>query len=295
MKSLVFGSLNIDIIYRMNHIVTPGETEASASVQKNAGGKGLNQAVALARAGAETYMAGCIGSDGGFLSEMLAQYGVNTDNVVRKEIPNGNAVIQVDANGQNAIILFGGSNQSVTEEQIDETFPRFSPGDLVLLQNEISCGCSVLTKAHAAGFKVAVNPSPITEDLLRWPLELADYLIVNELEGAALAGTGNVREMISVFREKYPRTNVVLTLGENGAYSIGEHFEKFEPARRVPVVDTTAAGDTFTGYYLNSISGGETPEQALAIAAMAASIAIGTRGAACSIPARDQVLARLSR
>lgn len=290
MKTLVYGSMNIDLVYQVDHVTRPGETESSVRLERHAGGKGLNQAIAAVKAGAETYFAGCIGTDGTFLRAMLEKHGINTDHLMQKEMPNGNAIIQVDRNGQNAILLFGGSNQAVTEEEIDATLSHFGKEDLLLMQNEISHGRALLEKAHRAGLAVAVNPSPISEDLLHWPLGLADHLLLNETEGEALTGTADVDRMIEVFQRRYPKTNVVLTLGENGAYSISKNGIFFEPARKVRVVDTTAAGDTFTGYYLQCIRSGESTQNALRIATKAASIAIGIPGAAESIPSRDVVL-----
>ena len=291
MKTLVYGSLNIDLVYQVDHVIRPGETGSSIRMARHAGGKGLNQAIAAAKAGAQTYFAGCIGTDGAFLKAMLEKHGINTDHLRQKEMQSGNAIIQVDRDGQNAILLFGGSNQAVTEEEIDEILAHFGKGDLLLMQNEISCGRALLEKARRAGLTVAVNPSPITDDLLCWPLGLADYLLVNEIEGEALTGTADIRQMIEMLKSRYPETNVVLTLGEHGAYSIFKDAVFFEPARRVKVVDTTAAGDTFTGYYLQSIREGESVQNALRCAAKAASIAIGIPGAAESIPSRDQVSA----
>lgn len=284
MRTLVFGSLNIDYVYQMDHIVRPGETESSVRMEKHAGGKGLNQAVALAKAGAETYFAGCIGTDGAFLKEVLERYGVRTQHLIRREMANGNAIIQVDARGQNSIVLYGGSNQAVTPEQIDETLAAFGKGDLLLMQNEISGGRYLMEKAHEKGMTVAVNPSPISEELMTWPLDLAEYLILNETEGEALTGTPDVARMITVFQKRFPRTNVVLTLGGKGAYSIENGSAVFGKAYRVPVVDTTAAGDTFTGFYLMERSRGGDPLTCLRQAACASAIAIGIPGAAESIP-----------
>ena len=135
MRVLNFGSLNLDYVYQVGHFVQPGETLSAVSQTVNPGGKGLNQSIALAKAGAEVCHAGCIGTDGENLRELLKENGVNTEYL--REVPalQGNAVIQVNPEGQNCILLFGGSNQCITEEQIDQTIKNFAPGDWLVLQN----------------------------------------------------------------------------------------------------------------------------------------------------------------
>ena len=147
MKTLVFGSLNIDHVYQLDHFVQPGETISSSRYEKHAGGKGLNQAIALAKAGHETLFAGCIGQDGLFLKEMLERHGVNTDALSILDMPTGHALIQVDAAGENAIILFGGANLCQTEEHIDRALSMLDAGDLVLLQNEINLCPQIIEQA----------------------------------------------------------------------------------------------------------------------------------------------------
>ncbi|MDO5435528.1 MAG: ribokinase [Clostridia bacterium] len=289
MKALVFGSMNIDCVYQQDHIVCPGETLSSLSFARNAGGKGLNQAIALAKAGMETWFAGNIGEDGLFLKDLLEKNGIRTDFVRTGETPSGCAIIQVDKNGQNAIVLYGGANQTATEAQISETLSAFGPGDLLLMQNEISCGRELLTAARAAGMTVAVNPSPVSPDLLLWPLETADWLILNEIEGAALGKDGTPEEMLEALEKKYAGARVVLTLGEDGSMARdGDHLVR-QASVRVPVVDTTAAGDTFTGFFLHAMMNGSDIADALDRAARAAAIAVSRPGAGASIPTRDEV------
>lgn len=217
MKALVFGSMNIDCVYRLDHIVCPGETLASGGYVRNAGGKGLNQAIALARAGLDTWFAGGIGEDGLFLKEKLEKENIHTDYIRVADTPTGCAIIQVDAGGQNAIVLYGGANQTIQEEQIRETLSHFGPGDLLLMQNEISHGELLLCSGKKAGMTVAVNASPVTPDLEQWPLGLAEWLIVNEIEGVALGGEGSPEETFTLLEKRYPGTGIVLTLGENGS------------------------------------------------------------------------------
>lgn len=284
MKTLVFGSLNIDHVYQMDHFVQPGETTASHHYEKHAGGKGLNQAIALAKAGQETLFAGCIGQEGLFLRDLLASHGVGTDAVLVGNIPTGHAIIQVDASGQNSIILYGGANQCQTEEGVLAAIGALQAGDLILLQNEINLCPFIIREAAARGIAVALNPSPLSGDLPSWPLDRLSWLILNEIEGAGLTGKTEPQAILDGLLSRYPSCRIVLTLGEQGAYYADAEQRLFQAAIQTEAVDTTAAGDTFTGYFLHSILSGETVAQALERAARASSITVSRPGAAESIP-----------
>ncbi|MBO5798388.1 MAG: ribokinase [Clostridia bacterium] len=289
MRILNFGSLNIDKVYGVARFVEAGETVSARSFSQNVGGKGLNQSVALARAGAAVCHAGCIGADGEFLAAYLEQSGVDITHLRRVDTPTGHAIIQVDEAGQNCILIHGGANQCVTEEQIAAVLAAFGAGDWLLLQNEISGIDTLIQKAHQKGMTVVLNPSPITKSLLKAPLELVDWFLLNETEGAALTGETDVNAMAAGLTARFPGAQFVLTLGAAGARYIGNGTEVTVPAQRVTAVDTTAAGDTFTGYFLQSITAGETVETALHRATRAAGIAVGRPGAADSIPTKDEV------
>lgn len=138
MKILDFGSCNIDYVYGVEHIVQPGETLVADTLSKFPGGKGLNQAIAIAKAGVEVYFAGCIGEDDTMLRPILKQAGVEISNLLPVKEPTGQAIIQVDKNGENSIIIYRGANGAVTKEQIDKVLKQFEEGDLLLLQNEVS-------------------------------------------------------------------------------------------------------------------------------------------------------------
>ena len=293
MKALCFGSLNIDYTYRVDHFVQPGETLAADSLQVFSGGKGLNQAIALARAGAETCMAGAVGEDGRFLLEELSAAGVCTDHVgVLQQVRTGNAIIQNDKTGDNCILLYGGANRAVTEAQADEVLQHFSAGDWLLLQNEINDLPYILRRAYERGLRIAFNPSPMEQRVLDFPLEYVDLFLLNRVEAAQLAGTDGAADgLLRVLREKFPGAAVVLTLGEQGAVYADSEQTIRQAAYPAEAVDTTAAGDTFTGFFLASLLRGEGVPQAMALAARAAAIAVTRRGAAPSIPTREQVAA----
>lgn len=297
MKILSLGSLNIDFVYSVGHICLEGETLPARALERKQGGKGLNQAAALARAGAPVFMAGCVGPDGDDLAETLARSGADVSYVRKIQEPSGSAMIQLADSGANSIVVYGGANRKVTPQMIDEVLSHFSPGDYILLQNEISCVEYAFRAAKARGMKLAFNPSPISEELFRYPLELADILILNELEGRSLAGiqSSSGEEILAALARRFPQAAVVLTLGEQGALYQDGRSRLFCPAQKVPVIDTTGAGDTFCGYFLACSMKGMPPEQALVMATQASALAIGTKGAADSIPSWAQVEAAAAR
>lgn len=295
MKVLVFGSLNIDHVYQVPHFLRPGETLPSTGYSRNAGGKGLNQAIALARAGQETAFAGAIGQDGLFLRDLLRETGVDTSRVQVLDSPTGHAVIQVEAAGGNAILLYGGANQQITCQMAEAALEGLVPGDWVLLQNEISCGREILLMAKEKRLRVALNPSPASPELKTWPLERVDLLILNEVEGEDLTGCADSQGILDGLLARCPETAVVLTLGADGAYYRDSSTQCFQPAVPVKAVDTTAAGDTFTGYFLRVLLESGDATQALHTAAHAAALAVMRPGAGASIPEAEEAAAFMNR
>ena len=158
MKVLNFGSLNLDHTYQVPHIVAPGETLTSLGLAIHPGGKGLNQSVALAKAGAEVFHAGQIGEDGEMLRKVCADSGADVRFIRNVETRTGNAIIQVDINGQNCIILYPGANRCMEKGFIDEVLGAFSEGDYLLLQNEINNLPHIIDSAYAKGMKIHVYP-----------------------------------------------------------------------------------------------------------------------------------------
>lgn len=287
MRILNFGSLNIDLVYRVPHIVRPGETIASRSFTTFAGGKGANQSVALGRAGADVSHAGRIGADGKWLLDKLRDAGVDTSRVQVGSEPTGSAVIQVDDEGQNAIFLNAGANHKITTEQVTQTLADFGAGDLLLLQNEINDGARVLEQGKARGMTVCLNPAPFGPELLDWPLEQVDMLVVNESEAAGLAGlseTGDPVALLTALRAKFARTELVLTLGGRGVAWCGAGAVQQWPAESVKALDTTAAGDTFIGFFLAGIAGGMDRPTAIGRGQRAAALSVTRPGAMDSIP-----------
>lgn len=291
MKILNYGSLNIDETYAVPHFVQAGETLAPTGFARNMGGKGLNQSVALSRAGAEVYHAGCVGEDGGALVDFLTQAGVDCRFVRRRETPTGRAMIQVVPAGQNCILLFGGANRAQTEADMQETLSHFSAGDILLLQNEINGLPFLVKEAHARGMRVALNPSPFEPSLLDLSCEAISYLILNEVEAAAMSGEEEPHAALQALRLRYPHAAILLTLGSRGSLYSGREGEFAQKAYRVKAVDTTGAGDTFTGYFLAAVSMGEPVAEALNLAARASAVAVTRHGAAAAVPTPAEVRA----
>ena len=296
MQVLNFGSLNIDHVYTVDHFVAPGETLASSGYQVNAGGKGLNQSVALSRAGVRTFHAGMIGRDGLFLKETLEAANVNTDHVMVGEHPTGHAMIQVEkSSGQNAILLYPGANVEIKTSDMGRILRSMPQGSWLLLQNEINAVPFLIEEGRACGLKIAVNPAPCGEAVRTWPLHLCDLILVNEIEAAQLTGLpeGDCRRMGEAMAARCPDSEVVITLGSKGALCRSGKDEIIVPARQVKVTDTTSAGDTFTGYFLAAKLRGMDTEAAMKCAVFASSITVSRPGAASSIPTADEVFRNL--
>ncbi len=284
MKILNFGSLNIDRVYRVPRIVRPGETLSSGALETFAGGKGANQSAALARAGAPVWHAGKVGKDGTWLVKKLRGLGVKTRFVRTVDGPSGHAVIQVDAAGENAIVLHPGANRQIVRRDIDDTLAHFGEGDLVLLQNEINDIPYIIRTAHRQGLRVCLNPAPMDKSVSAYPLDRVSMLILNEPEAAGLSGATGTNRMLKILAGRFPRMDIVLTLGARGVIVRTPEGETGMPAFKVKAVDTTAAGDTFIGYYLAGRCEGLAPERCLQTACAAAALCVTRRGAMDSIP-----------
>lgn len=287
---LNFGSLNIDYVYALDHIVKEGETEASVGYYVFEGGKGLNQSVALARAGAQVFHAGRIGAEGMFLKEAMASCGVDCRYVSVSDGANGHAIIQRAASGQNSIILYPGANHQITAEDIDSVLEDFSAGDILVCQNEISRMEYLIEAANKKEMKIAWNPSPITDVVERVDFNRITWLIINEIEGQAISGESQTEGILEYFKQKYPDLRVVLTLGGDGSVYQDAELTLKQQCYSVPVKDTTAAGDTFLGYFVREVAQDDADiAKALQLASMAAALAVSKEGAMPSVPLRQDV------
>ena len=284
MKILNFGSINKDLVYNVEDFVKPGETISSRDHGLYLGGKGLNQSVAISKSGSEVYHAGCINkSDQSIISD-LKKWGVNTDYINKIDEATGHAIIQINQDGENSIIIHGGANNCVEKDQIDMVLSNFNEGDYILLQNEINSVNEIIEKAHKKGLRIFFNPAPYSISVNNYSIEKVNTLIYNETEGQRLSGEKDYKEIIKTLSNKYPNTRQILTLGKRGSiYSFDKNTIKVK-AESVKTIDSTAAGDTYIGYYVSSISKKISVEESMKIASKAASIATTIVGGANSIP-----------
>lgn len=290
MKIFNLGSLNIDYVYSVEHIVTPKETLASATMQKFAGGKGLNQSVALSRAGCQVIHGGIIGNDGVFLKDVLEKEKVDFTYIKTLEAPTGHAIIQVDNFGQNSILLYAGTNFCVDSEYIEQFLSTAQQDDILLLQNETSALEYAFEIAQSKKMQIAFNPSPYSAELKKLPLQYVKWWFCNEVEAKELFGSDDAKTIAKAFVKEFPNSNLILTLGEKGSVFINKDCFIKQSAYKTDVIDTTAAGDTFTGYFLSAVSQNQTIKDAMKIASKASSITVSRKGASPSIPYIDELI-----
>lgn len=293
MKVLNIGSMNLDYVYNVDHIILPGETQATTGMNIFLGGKGMNQSMALAKAGVEVYQGGMIGEDGQVFLDACKEYGVHSEYIRKIEGKTGHTIIQVDKEAQNSILLFGGANRMLTEAYVDQVLSDFDAEDILLLQNEVNRLPYIIDKAYEKGMKIALNPSPFNDNLKECDLTKISIFLLNEIEGAQITGLSNPDDILYKMQEMYPKAKIVLTLGKDGAiYAEGQQRYR-QPIFPVKAVDTTAAGDTFTGYFLAGLAEGKEIPDILRISAKASSIAVTRPGAVQSIPYKSEVLQSL--
>lgn len=292
MKALCFGSMNIDYVYSLDHIVGPGETIFSTGRETFAGGKGLNQSVAMAKAGLPVWHAGICGTGGELLIDTLRENGVDTSLIRREDSPPGHTVIQVDARGQNCIIVYGGTNRRVTPEYIAEALSGFGEGDMVLLQNEVNRLGEIIDAAHARGMRVVLNPSPFDSAVLECDLDKVDLFLVNEIEGSQISGlpATEPEAILDWFASAHPKSAVILTLGADGAWYSDAAVRRYQSAVPTKAVDTTAAGDTFNAALARKLADGCSAGEAIVFANYASALAVSKPGAQDSVPSYEEVL-----
>jgi ribokinase len=291
MKVLIFGSINKDYVFSVDHIVNPGETINCFDNSSYWGGKGFNQAVAVAQGGADTSFACKIhSSDELEVANLLKKYRISSGNIDVSDVPTGHAIIQIDSSGQNCIIVSPGANRTITDEFVDQTISNFSKGDVLLLQNEINKLPIIMQKAAERGMNIVFNPSPFEKQLLELPLELVDTFVLNEIECSEFTGETDYNKMQDKMMIMFPNAKLVLTLGKRGVIYRDKNVSMTHGIYDVPVVDTTAAGDTFTGYFIANFYKTFDPKESLRIASIASSIAVSRKGAIPSIPNIQEVL-----
>jgi len=284
MPVLNFGSCCIDHVYSVPHFAAPGETLPCSDYQVHPGGKGLNQSIAMAAAGAKVKHAGKVGEDGRWLLELMASKNIDVSMMKVDTGPTGHANIQVTPEGENSIVLFGGANRTITKSDIDEALEEATPGEFLLIQNEISSLDYLIDSACEKEMRVVFNAAPMSGDVNALPLEVIELLVINEIEGFELTKKTVPDEIITTLSSRFTDTNILLTLGAAGSIYAGRGDSVFQPAMKVAAVDTTAAGDTYVGFFLAGYSAGNSVEECLALATSAAAVCVMRAGAATSIP-----------
>lgn len=272
------GSINSDFVYSVPHIPVPGETLASTGRAVFLGGKGANMSVAAARAAARVAHIGAVGADGRWAVELLMEYGVDTRHIAEIDVETAQAIIAVDANGENSIILHQGANVQIPVNVLEQALTRAETGDTLVFQNETNLQLQAAELAVTMGLRVAYAAAPFDADAVMAVMAHLDFLILNEVEAEQLKdATGKGPQDI-------PVKDVIVTLGANGATWFGADGPVDVPAHKVTPVDTTGAGDTFTGYVLACLDRGQPMLQAMQTASKAAAIMVTRRGTADVIP-----------
>lgn len=287
-----FGSINLDHVYRVAHLVRPGETLASHDYRVGLGGKGANQSLAMAKAGGCVSHWGRLGRQDAWARDTLSRAGVGVSRVTLVDAPSGHAIIQVDDRAENAIILFPGANHGFRRADLNELVAGTQPGDWLLTQNECIGLDKLIPLADDHGLKIAFNPAPMSEEVLNLPLSRCRLLFVNRTEAAGLTGLAldaRADVLLDALAAQLPAAEIVLTLGSEGAWYQQGDQRLHQPALPVKAVDTTGAGDTFIGYFMAACQAKLPVGDCLARAATAAALAVQRPGAAESIPGLDEV------
>jgi ribokinase len=277
------GSINADHVYRVPHLPGPGETLAATLMQTGVGGKGANMSVAAARAGSHVAHIGAIGSDGIWARNRLLEYGVDTRHIAELDVPTGHAIINVDDAGENAITLFAGANQAISEDSVANVLSTGSTGDILVTQNETNAQGVAAKVGSKLGFRVCYAAAPFDASAVKAVLPYLDFLILNAVEAKQL------EQALGVSIEELDVADIIITLGSGGARWISEGVDQHFAAIKVDPVDTTGAGDTFTGYVLAGLDRGLTMGQSISLAMRAAALMVMRMGTADVIPDLKEV------
>ncbi|OSQ49897.1 ribokinase [Marivita geojedonensis] len=274
------GSINADLFYQVPHLLAPGETLASTEHSRGLGGKGANMSVAVARAAVRVVHIGAVGPDGRWAVDRLLEYGVDTRHILEIDVPTGHAIIMVDDHGENAIVLYPGANRALTETHISAALGEATDADTFLFQNETSCQVESARLASARGLRVVYAAAPFDASAVEAVLPMLDMLVMNAVEAEQLT------KATGIALTDLPVRDVIVTLGGDGCRWINtdDGTDRTFPAIPVTPVDTTGAGDTFTGYLVAGLDRGLPMEQAISLGQQAGAIMVTRHGTADVIP-----------
>ena len=278
------GSINIDHVYRLDNLPRPGETLAAGSYVQGLGGKGANQSVAAACAGADTHHLGAMGPADDWVIDRLSRRGVVSTDILRMEDQaTGHAIILLDGRAENAIVIHPGANRAMTPDMLEGPLSEIRPGDTLLIQNETSCQVEAARAAREAGARVIYSAAPFDIEAVRAILPHVTILAMNAGEAEAL---------FAAMPGDLPIEGLLITRGGEGAeyrdLTTGTTYR--QAAFKVDPVDTTGAGDTFAGYFAASLDRGDAIPQALRLASGAAALKVTRPGAGEAIPSLAEVL-----
>ncbi|AMY71764.1 PfkB family carbohydrate kinase [Frigidibacter mobilis] len=285
------GSINIDHVYRVPHLPAPGETLAADSYTVGLGGKGANQSVAAARAGARVLHIGAVGAEGAWARDRIAGYGVDVAQIAVLDVPTGHAIITVDPGAENSIVLFPGANQALDLAAVLAALAGIGPADTLLVQNETTHAPAAAALARAQGARVICSAAPFDLAAVQAMLPHTSILVLNAIEADQLCAA------LGCSLDQVPVPELLVTRGRDGAEWIcnATGARAFVAALKVQAVDTTGAGDTFAGYFAAALDAGQTPAHALTLAAAAAALKVTRPGTADAIPSLSEVADFLSQ
>ena len=278
------GSINVDYFYRLPHLVTAGETIAADDLTIGLGGKGVNQSIAIGRAGGDVWHIGALGKANSDYCDVIAEAGVKTDFIELLDMPSGHAIVMVEAaSAENQIVIMPAANHAIKDSQVTSALQKAKAGDWALTQNETLVGPEFLRRAKQAGMKICYSAAPFVAETTADLLPLADLLVVNEGEAASLS------KLLGKDKSDFGVPHLVITYGANGAEYIGDAGQFHVESPKVKPVNTTGAGDTYLGYLLASIDAGDDLQAAMMKAAKAAAIQVTREGAADAIPLASEL------
>ncbi|PHQ99096.1 MAG: ribokinase [Marinosulfonomonas sp.] len=279
------GSINADHLYEVPHLPRPGETLSANSFFIGLGGKGINQSVAAARAGSKVVHIGAVGPDGGWAIDQVAGYGIDTQFISTVESPTGHAIVNVDPDGENAIVIFSGANSCQNIDQINKALGGAGAGDILLLQNETTLQADTAKLAHERGMKIIYSAAPFSVEAVKAVMSYITVLMMNQIESEQLS-VGLETDLANL-----PVEEIVVTKGVKGADWLQPKTGQTAHAPSFPVVavDTTAAGDTFAGFFVAGIDQGQGVQDAMTLASAAAALKVTRKGTAEAIPSRAEV------
>ncbi len=279
------GSINIDHFYRLDHLPAPGETLATEEYSVGLGGKGANQSAAAAKAGAKVFHIGAVGPEGRWIVDRLSSWGVDVKNVSRIGTPTGHAIINVDAKGENSIVIFAGANRAIGLGEVELALSSAGPADTLILQNETAHQVDAARIAALKGMRVIYSAAPFDADAVSAVLNHVTLLVMNAVEAQQLT------EALGVTLDQLPVPEILVTKGAEGAEwrSLATGERVTQAGLKVDAVDSTGAGDTFAGYFAAALDAGETPAGALRLATAAAALKVTRPGTADAIPTRPEV------